>query len=234
MEMNQSLLARLMDDVGAHFGAYLKRILVASTEYGMFGLPLLDGLHESLPATRCGDCGACCNSVSIFSIEYHRIIRHLLTGHPPDRVRSLLRRVLHLDGRLAEVALPDGGRENRLRCAFRDDDQRTCLIHPVRPFACRLFGLRRFDGSRDCPHVMELAIDPPPLTDERVEKLQAKMMDISESHPLADGKPPVAFFPFEFWAFRFALGVPKALEIYREILVPASTPLSGFYRAQVG
>ncbi len=221
MDVNQPLLARLMEDVEAHFGAYLKRILIASTEYGMFGLPLLDALHDNLPRTRCGDCGACCNAVSIHSIEYHRIVRDLMGRQSPVLIRTLLRRVLRLDQRLAEV-----GGENRLRCAFRDEEARTCLVYAVRPFACRFFGLKRADGSRDCPHVEELALDPPPLTDERMEDLQAKIMDISETHILVEGHDPIGFFPFEFWAFRFALGPAKALEIYREILVPASTPLT--------
>lgn len=221
MDMNQTLLSRLMEDVEAHFGAYLKRILVASTEYGMFGLPLLDALHNDLPRTRCGDCGACCNAVSIPSIEYHRIIRELMARQNPALIRSLLKRVLRLDQRLAEV-----GGENRLRCAFRDDEARQCVIHAVRPFACRFYGLLKADGSRDCPHVQELTLDPPPLTEERMTDLQAKILDISETHVVIEGRDPIGFFPIEFWAFRFALGPAKALEIYREILVPASTPLT--------
>jgi len=49
MEPNQALLSRLMGDVEKHFGAYLKEILEASADYGSFGLPLLDALHDELP-----------------------------------------------------------------------------------------------------------------------------------------------------------------------------------------
>lgn len=268
MKLNEDLLTRLMGDVEKHFGGYLKRILVASTDYGTFGLPLLDALHDDLPRTTCGNCGICCNSVSIFSIEYHRIIRDLMSRLPPDRIRALILRGLRLDQRLAEVSPggpPSGGQEhispivgvvsagtgsswpggqnpasgspvdpeNRLRCSFRDEDTKVCLVHPVRPFACRFYGLLKADGTRECDQVKELE-PAPPLTEERVEELSMKLMDISESFVLAEGKAPVAFFPFEFWLFRFALGPEKALQIYREILVPSSTPLTRFYREFCG
>lgn len=236
MEPNQALLSRLMGDVEKHFGAYLKEILEASADYGSFGLPLLDALHDELPRTVCDNCGGCCNSVSIFSIEYHRIIRDLMTRLPPVSLRDLIHRALRFDRRLAEV-----GSENRLRCAFREEEAKVCLIHSVRPFACRFFGLQKAvdltpetadpgtGGARECMHVMELTPSRP-LTLDRQEDLTSKIMDISESFSLVKEKIPVAFFPFEFWLFRFALGPGKAMEIYRDALVPASTPLTKFWQ----
>lgn len=219
--VDAELLSRLVQDVEAHADAYVRRILTASAEYGTFGLPLLNGFHDSLPKTACENCGACCNAVSIFSLEYHKIVRDILTRFPPSRVRELIVAALRLDLRLAEL----GNGERRLRCSFRDDTARSCVIHPVRSFACRLFGMRHDDGRRDCSRVRELDGETSP-GDAAIEAMMTRVHDISEAHEVRPGEPPVAFFPFEFWLFRFALGPKRALEIYEHILVPASTPLT--------
>lgn len=225
--VDTELLARLMRDVEAHADAYVRRVLTASAEYGTFGLPLLETLHGELPKTACDNCGACCNAVSIFSLEYHRIVRDLLTRFPPARVRELIVSALRIDQRLAEL---ENG-EKRLRCSFRDDTARVCVIHPVRSFACRLFGMKHDDGHRDCKRVRELDGETSP-GDAVVESMMARVHDVSETHEVRPGEPPVAFFPFEFWLFRHALGPNKALDIYRNILVPASTPLTAMWKPQ--
>ncbi len=223
--VDAELLGRLMRDVEAHADAYVRRVLTASAEYGTFGLPLLEKLHGELPKTACDNCGACCNAVSIFSLEYHRIVRDLLTRFPPARVRELIVSALRIDLRLAEL---ENG-EKRLRCSFRDDTARVCVVHPVRSFACRLFGMKHDDGHRDCDRVRELDGETCP-TDAAVESMMARIHDVSETHEVRPGEQPVAFFPFEFWLFRHALGPKKALEIYERILVPASTPLTALWR----
>ncbi|HOT30064.1 MAG TPA: YkgJ family cysteine cluster protein [Candidatus Ozemobacteraceae bacterium] len=223
--VDAELLGRLMRDVEAHADAYVRRVLTASAEYGTFGLPLLEKLHGELPKTTCDNCGACCNAVSIFSLEYHRIVRDLLTRFPPARVRELIVSALRIDLRLAEL----GNGEKRLRCSFRDDTARVCVVHPVRSFACRLFGMKHDDGHRDCKRVRELDGETCPA-DAAVESMMARIHDVSESHEVRPGEPPVAFFPFEFWLFRHALGPKKALEIYEKILVPASTPLTALWK----
>lgn len=225
--LDAGLLGRLMGDVESHADAYVRRILTASAEYGTFGLPLLNGLHGGLPKTECENCGACCNAVSIFSLEYHKIIRDMLTRFSPARVRELIVSALRIDTRLAEL---ENG-EKRLRCSFRDDAAHICLIHPVRSFACRLFGMRHDDGHRDCSRVRELEGEACP-SDAAVESMMARIHDVSETHEVQAGKPPMAFFPFEFWLFRYALGPAKALEVYENILVPASTPLTKLWGSQ--
>lgn len=224
--MNQSLLVHLMTDVEKHGPQLLQRILTASTEHGMYGMQLLRALHDQVPKSRCGDCGDCCNAVSIYSLEYHLVVRDLLTRLPPQRIRALLLEALRIDRRLAEV-----GEENRLRCVFRDNERRLCLIHPARPFPCRIFGLLREGTPRECDRVQEL--DPcQPLQQAFLDDLQVKVMSNSESFSPFPGLGEIAFFPFEFWLYRYSLGIDKALELYREILVPASTPLSDFWKAE--
>ncbi|HNW35099.1 MAG TPA: YkgJ family cysteine cluster protein [Candidatus Ozemobacteraceae bacterium] len=226
--VNAGLLDKLMKDVETHADAYVRRILTASAEYGTFGLPLLNGLHGELPKTVCENCGACCNAISIFSLEYHNIIRDMLTRFPPVRVRELIISALRIDRRFAEL---ENG-EKRLRCSFRDDTARVCVIHPVRSFACRLFGMRHDDGRRDCNRVRE-PDGGKNFSDSAVEAMMGKIHDVSESHEVRTGDVPMAFFPFEFWLFRHSLGPVKALEIYREILVPASSPLSALWNKQI-
>ncbi len=223
MSVNQPLLDKIREKVDRHFEVLFKRILTASAEYGVFGISLLEKLHNELPRTECENCGRCCNAISIFSIEYHHVIRELMARKDPGDLRRKIQTALRFEPRMAEV---EG--EFRLRCAFRDDENRVCRIHPFRPFACRLFGLRHDDGTRECEKVREMNPGSS-ITDSAREALQARILDIAESHEVEPGRA-IGFFPLEFWLFRFALGPGAALEIYREILVPASTPLTRFWR----
>lgn len=225
--MNQKLLESLGNDLKKRFDHYLSKVLTASAEYGEFGLPLLDTLHNQLGKTSCDNCGACCNSVSIYSLEYHRIVRDLLTRLPPRKIRDLFRNIFFPDQRLAEV-----GSENRLRCPLRDDITRICLVHSVRPFACRFFGMAKENAEIECSRVIQ-PHGTQPLSEQEMVHLQSRIMEMSESYEVFPGKPTIAFFPFEFWAFRFTLGVEKALEIYREILIPASTPLTRLWAGKI-
>jgi len=212
-----------MGDIEARFSLYLKRILSGSAEHGIYGMNIVNALHNLLPATSCSDCGKCCNSVSIFSLEYHLVIRDMMAHLSPKRIKEMIKNVLRIDNRLATI-----GNEKRLRCAFRDDISRTCIIHPVRFFACRLYGMIDSEGKRECDSVRELP-GSLAISHSQIEQMQAKVMEHSEVFQVFDNKPPIPFFPFEFWIYRHALGEKAALQIYREILVPASTPLTCFW-----
>lgn len=227
MPLNTELLQRIKTAAVRNFDAYLQKALSASAEHGAFGMEMLDRLHDQLPRTSCDNCGRCCNAVSIFSLEYHRIIRELLTNWPPDRLRLLAQSALHLDLRQAKVA-----GEKRLRCIFRDDETRICLIHPVRPFACRIFGLLKENGERECSAVNDLRQPPQVVTDAFLTDLQARVLQNSESFEPYPGKGQIHFFPFEFWFFRHIFSPERALQIYREILVPLSTPLTQLWKNQ--
>ena len=221
--MNNELLETLMEKVEGKFGVFLNRILSASVEHGIHGMQMVDASHSELPATSCAHCGKCCNSISIFSLEYHLIIREMMSHLNPQQIKELIHRALRFDLRLADV-----GNENRLRCAFRDEEAKRCLIHPVRSFACRLYGMRTPEGTRDCEKVKEIG-DPPPLSPSRLIRLQGRVMEQSEALKISSDREAICYFPFEFWLYRFALGEKSAIRIYRELLVPASTPLTRFW-----
>jgi Fe-S-cluster containining protein len=214
------VLPDLMQDVRKRFSGYLSKLLTVSAEHGAFGMHVLEALQGELTPTTCANCGVCCNSISLYSLEYHRIVRDLLTRLPLARLREVFERVLLFDQRQAVA-----GDEKRLRCAFRDDTANVCLIHPVRPFACRFYGMKKADGTRECDHVRDIG-EAPPLTEPQIIRLQTRILENSESFSVFPDKPEIHFFPFEFWVFRSTLGPQKALAIYRDLLVPASTPLT--------
>lgn len=221
--MNNELLEALMEKVEGKFGIFLKRILSASAEHGIYGMQMVDSYHSELPATSCAHCGKCCNSISIFSLEYHLIVREMMSHFNPPQLKEMIHQALRFDLRMAEV-----GKENRLRCAFRDEKTKRCLIHPVRSFACRLFGMPTPEGVRECEKVRENE-GQKPIHPSRIIRLQASVMEQSETFEVFPGRTAIGYFPFEFWLYRFALGEKSALQIYREILVPASTPLTAFW-----
>ncbi|GAB4266877.1 MAG: hypothetical protein Kow0029_00940 [Candidatus Rifleibacteriota bacterium] len=225
MQINSDLLGKIKVAAVKNSGNYLEKILQASVNHGNFGMDLLDKLRDQLPATKCGNCGQCCNSVSIFSLEYHRIVRDLMIHCQPERLRRIFVSAMRLDLRQAEV-----GSENRLRCLFREEITKVCLIHPVRPFACRIFGLLKEDGARECDKVEDLNYPPTTVTDLMITELQAKILENSESYEVFPGKGKIHFFPFEFWVFRYLFSPERALQIYREILVPMSTPLTRLWQ----
>ncbi len=228
MQVNTELLQRIKAAAARNFDAYLQKALSASAEHGPFGMEMLDRLHDQLPRTSCSNCGQCCNSVSIFSLEYHRIIREVLATWQPDRLRRLIRSALNFELRQA-----DAGNEKRLRCIFRDDETRVCLIHPVRPFACRIFGLLKEDGTRECSQVKDLSLPARVVSENYLMDLQSRVLENSESFEPWPGTGKIHFFPFEFWFFRQIFSPERAMQIYREILVPMSTPLSQLWQKQL-
>lgn len=225
MQINTDLLQKITSAAARNLDGYLQKALTASAEHGNFGMQMLDQLHDQLPRTRCDDCGRCCNSISIFSLEYHRLMREVMAVWTPERLRRLVKSALRFDLRQAEA-----GEEKRLRCIFRDDQSKVCLVHPVRPFACRIFGLLKEDGTRECDRVHDLYMPETVVTQEYLTNLQAKILENSESYQPFPGEEEIHFFPFEFWFFRYVFSPERALQIYREILVPMSTPLTRLWQ----
>jgi len=225
VQINTDLLQKINSAATRNLDGYLQKTLAASADHGSFGMQMLDQLHEQLPRTRCDDCGKCCNSVSIFSLEYHRLIRSVMTTWSPERLRRLVQSALRFNLRQAEI-----GEEKRLRCIFRDDETRVCLVHPVRPFACRIFGLLKENGTRECNKVQDLNTPATVITQDYLINLQTKVLDNSESYQPFPGEEVIHFFPFEFWLFRNIFSPERALQIYREILVPMSSPLTRLWQ----
>jgi Fe-S-cluster containining protein len=226
LQINEELLHKLKVAVKKNFDSYFEKVLVTSAQHGAFGMDLLDKLHDELPATRCSNCGKCCNSVSIFSLEFHRIIRDLMAKCDPEKLRKFIFSAFRFDLRQAEV-----GTEKRIRCTFRDDEKRVCLVHPVRAFPCRIFGLLKTNGKRDCNKVFDLKNPPRAVSEEYLVNLQSRILENSESYEIEPGMGKIHFFPFEFWMYRYIFSPERAIQIYKELLVPMSTPLTNMWKS---
>ena len=225
--MNEELLKRIKIAGAKNFDAYAQKVLEASANNGTFGMEMVDMLHDQLPRTSCDNCGKCCNSISLYSLEYHRVMREIMARWQPERIVRLIKSLLQFDLRQAQV-----GDEKRLRCVFRDDKTKVCLVHPVRPFACRIFGLLKENGLRECNNVKDLSLPEQTVKEEYLINLQTRILENSESFEPFAGKGEIHFFPFEFWFFRYLFSPERALQIYREILVPLSTPLTKMWEKQ--
>lgn len=225
--MNEELLKKIKIAGAKNFDSYAQKILEASANHGAFGMEMVDMLHDQLPRTSCDNCGKCCNSISLYSLEYHRVMREIMAKWQPERILRLIKSLLCFDLRQAQV-----GDEKRLRCVFRDDVTKVCLVHPVRPFACRIFGLLKENGLRECNNVKDLSLPEQTVKEEYLINLQARILENSESFEPFEGKGEIHFFPFEFWFFRYLFSPERALQIYREILVPLSTPLTKMWEKQ--
>jgi Fe-S-cluster containining protein len=220
------LNGRVVAAIERRFPEFLRRILEAGVAHGTFGLDLLASLLGLLPPTTCADCGRCCNSVSVTSLEFQHLLRHLMQHLSPPRLRETIERGLRFDRRLEGA-----GPARRIRCAFRDDEARQCLVYPVRPFACRWYGLPGAETSAPgtCEHVcLQEGVAMPDSAE--VQAWQARILNASEMFVVYPGTEPIGFFPVEFWLLRAALGPERALDIYRDVLVPASAPLAELWR----
>ncbi|NLT15400.1 MAG: YkgJ family cysteine cluster protein [Clostridiales bacterium] len=92
--------------------------------------------------TNCQNCGACCGVILCSKAEL-REIRKYVKATPG----------------LAKIA--NSHNKNPLTCQFRDNDDKKCLIYPVRPLICRLFGVTR---GMTCAHGNTMEIDGAPFT----------------------------------------------------------------------
>ncbi len=89
----------------------------------------------NIPDHNCRNCGECCGPVpaSKKEIEY---IRQYLKENP------------HIFSKM--------GNDKGLVCIFRDENERKCLIYPVRPLVCRLMGVAK---NLNCVHGNSANID---------------------------------------------------------------------------
>lgn len=88
----------------------------------------LNSLYDTIPSGQCSGCAKCCmESVHAFYIEflnvYHYLVKENLLNDVMVKIES------HYFNELVEVKA----------CPFLKEDK-SCLIYPVRPLVCRLFG----------------------------------------------------------------------------------------------
>ena len=72
--------------------------------------------------TNCNNCGECCYMVMASESEIENIKKYIRKN--PDVLKKT-------------------GKRLSLKCMFRDDKEKKCLIYPVRPLVCRLMGVTK-------------------------------------------------------------------------------------------
>ncbi|HIE12187.1 MAG TPA: hypothetical protein EYP63_01975 [Desulfotomaculum sp.] len=124
-------------------------VLVYAENRGFFAD--LEKLYEGLPEKECTGCNVCCqNPPDASLLEYLYAFRYCREALPEQQAGIIKRAVEYF---FLEPAVPEQ------MCPFRSAEN-ECLISPVRPLGCRLFGLLK-EGDYE------------KLEKERVEKLKA-------------------------------------------------------------
>lgn len=82
----------------------------------------------------CTNCGKCCGIIPI-SIPELNAIRDYIAVHGINPIKH----------------------EDIMKCPFRDEKQKKCLIYEARPLVCRLFGVAK--GDMQCPNGNSAEID---------------------------------------------------------------------------
>jgi len=92
----------------------------------------LNKIYANLPESACRQCARCCAGPPPgYLIEYLNAYRYLM-DKPEEERQDIMARVIRYY--FLELVEPSLG------CPFVGDDSR-CVIHPVRPFTCRAYGL---------------------------------------------------------------------------------------------
>ncbi|MGQ9711560.1 MAG: YkgJ family cysteine cluster protein [Desulfotomaculales bacterium] len=111
----------------------------------------LEQIYALLPETGCKMCGTCCTDPPPAAlIEYLNIYRYIR-----DQLQARQQQLLEKTVAFFYLELV----EPEQRCPFLDESN-LCLIYPVRPFACRVYGLLSDDKAplrRDGEALVRLA-----------------------------------------------------------------------------
>lgn len=110
----------------------------------------LESLYTSIPGGSCNGCAKCCTeSVHTFYVEFIQIYTYLKAN---NLLKDILKRVEnHYFEELIEAQ----------DCPFLDEEKK-CMIYPVRPLVCRLFGYaskQEHEQNYNLVHDQNLAAD---------------------------------------------------------------------------
>lgn len=101
----------------------------------------LNEIYAKVPEAACDRCGVCCGPIGFTILEEKNIEKYLedegisvhacVVGRSKDQVFAFT---------------------NDCKCPFIMDNE--CVVYPVRPIVCRLFGVIRGGGKLPCKKVM--------------------------------------------------------------------------------
>jgi len=105
---------------------------------------------ENIPTHKnCINCGGCCGVIPATQSEISGIREYL-----EDKAKVKV--------------IANKKRHKLLDCPFRDDEAKKCLIYPVRPVICRLFGVTK---DMKCPQGNSAQIDGMKFIQDKSVKL---------------------------------------------------------------
>jgi len=98
----------------------------------------------------CRNCGTCCGEHIPATSQEVMIIREFAKSLTSEDLENaaITQKIVeyHREHEHSEW------RKHMTRCQFRDEVRKKCLIYPVRPFVCKLFGITTFstDENQQC------------------------------------------------------------------------------------
>lgn len=109
-------------------------------------------VYEQIPAGACQRCARCCSSTVIYSSEFEAIAAYMRNNFSDERIAACMARArLNVATQAQQRRMMQDKGIEQMRplevCAFLDAEKKECLIYPVRPFACRVFG---FENTNEC------------------------------------------------------------------------------------
>ena len=103
----------------------------------------LQEIYEKIPDIKCRDnCGECCGLISMSRYEEKRIRKYLEEYNLSIRFSNDPPNITYVNAYINAMMGVN-------KCHFLDDHKK-CLIYPVRPIVCRLFGVSE---HMKCPYV---------------------------------------------------------------------------------
>ena len=135
-----AFLAELSEKVNKFIAATLDRVS-SKDEYPRSEesrVNELEEIYSGIPGIHCADdCGECCGLMSMSELEERRVKRFLKENHIEVQFYNDPLDVTYVKALRGEN-----------RCYFLDE-RRRCLVYPVRPIICRLYGVAE---NMKCPY----------------------------------------------------------------------------------
>ncbi|MCF8010401.1 MAG: YkgJ family cysteine cluster protein [Clostridiales bacterium] len=104
-------------------------------------LKQLRHIYDELPETECDKCATCCTVPPPgYLIEFLNLYKYIKDNLQDQQVGIMEKTIRYFFLELADV---------NIKCPFLDEKSNNCLVYPVRPLGCRIYGLMSKDDFGD-------------------------------------------------------------------------------------
>ena len=185
-------------------------------------LKRLNEIYAKIPTTTCDNCGECCRilTISIFSIEFINIERYLdknISREEKERITKETK----INNQIVEMYKESAKKApSHFPCSFRDEQTKKCMIYPVRPFDCQMFGLKgRRSDIEYCVRNCRTRCENVKIADKekwdcsQVHIFAEEIKKLSDYFIASNSKKEYLFNlqPMEFWLNLKYIGVKETL-----------------------